>query len=156
LDAGLRVTGDPLTFLEIFRSLARPKSARKLAKCDSEQARAKQQKASCGYREESFGHEVMITHATLGRASHIENMKLMWVRNLTIPVNSVLAEQAHRRLRPSGFESDQFVGLAVGVALRLGTAIRNMRQRNKFALTNSDLSVPDEMFHWLAERWCGR
>jgi hypothetical protein len=36
----------------------------RLAKCDSEQARAKQHKAGRGYREESTGHEVMIAHGT--------------------------------------------------------------------------------------------
>ena len=36
----------------------------RLAKCDSEQARAEQHKAGCGYREESIGHEVMIAHGT--------------------------------------------------------------------------------------------
>jgi hypothetical protein len=29
---------------------------------DREQPRAKQHKAGCGYREESIGHEVIITH----------------------------------------------------------------------------------------------
>jgi hypothetical protein len=33
-----------------------------LAKCDSEQARAKQHKAGCDYCQESIGHEVMIAH----------------------------------------------------------------------------------------------
>jgi hypothetical protein len=33
-----------------------------LAKRDSEQARAKQHKAGCGYREESFGYEIFVTH----------------------------------------------------------------------------------------------
>jgi hypothetical protein len=32
----------------------------RLAKCASEQARAKQHKAGRGYRKESIGHEVMI------------------------------------------------------------------------------------------------
>jgi len=36
----------------------------RLAKCDSEQARAEQHKAGCGYCEESIGHEVMIAHGT--------------------------------------------------------------------------------------------
>src|SRR5258708_6038402 len=36
----------------------------RLAKCESEQARAKQHKAGCGYCEESIGHEVMIAHGT--------------------------------------------------------------------------------------------
>jgi hypothetical protein len=36
----------------------------RLAKCDSEQARAKQHKAGCGYREESIGYEIMITHGS--------------------------------------------------------------------------------------------
>jgi hypothetical protein len=36
----------------------------RLAKCDSEQARAEQHKAGCGYYEESIGHEVMIAHGT--------------------------------------------------------------------------------------------
>jgi hypothetical protein len=33
-----------------------------LAESDSEQARAKQHKAGCGYREESFGYEIFVTH----------------------------------------------------------------------------------------------
>jgi hypothetical protein len=33
-----------------------------LAKRHSEQARAKQHKAGCGYREESFGYEIIVTH----------------------------------------------------------------------------------------------
>ena len=36
----------------------------RLAKCDSEPARAKQHKAGCDYRWESIGHEVMIAHHT--------------------------------------------------------------------------------------------
>jgi hypothetical protein len=36
----------------------------KLAECESEQARAKQQDAGCGYREKSAGHEVMMMHGT--------------------------------------------------------------------------------------------
>ena len=35
-----------------------------LAKCDSEQARAKQHKAGCDYCQESIGHEIMIAHGT--------------------------------------------------------------------------------------------
>ncbi len=37
----------------------------RLAKCDSEQARAKEHKAGCDYRWESIGHEVMIAHGRL-------------------------------------------------------------------------------------------
>ena len=37
----------------------------RLAKCDSEQARAEQHKAGRGYYEESIGHEVMIAHVHL-------------------------------------------------------------------------------------------
>jgi hypothetical protein len=33
-----------------------------LAKRHSEQARAKQHKAGCGYREEAFGYEIIVTH----------------------------------------------------------------------------------------------
>ena len=36
----------------------------RLAKRDCEQARAKQHKAGCGYREKYIGHEVMIAHGT--------------------------------------------------------------------------------------------
>jgi hypothetical protein len=34
----------------------------RLAKCDSEQARAKQHEAGSGYREESVSHEIMFMH----------------------------------------------------------------------------------------------
>lgn len=51
-----------------------------LGKCDSEQARAEQHQARYGYREEPFGHEVMIPH---GRAP--------WVR----PSND--SRQTHER-----------------------------------------------------------
>jgi hypothetical protein len=38
--------------------------SRALLECDREQARAKQHETGCGQREESVGHEVMITHGT--------------------------------------------------------------------------------------------
>jgi hypothetical protein len=34
------------------------------AKCKNDQARAKQHKACSGYREESIGHEVIMTHSS--------------------------------------------------------------------------------------------
>src|ERR1700730_3188272 len=40
------------------RAIPRDRSA----KCESEQARAKQHKARRGYREESIGHEVIMMH----------------------------------------------------------------------------------------------
>src|SRR5882724_2827535 len=42
----------------------------RLAKRDSEQARAEQHKAGCGYCEQSIGHEVMITHGTPRSVGH--------------------------------------------------------------------------------------
>jgi hypothetical protein len=32
------------------------------AECEREQARAKQHQAGCGYREELFGYEIVVTH----------------------------------------------------------------------------------------------
>jgi hypothetical protein len=52
-------------------SLAPPPEA--LRKCYSEQARAEQHKAGCGYREEPIGPEVMIAHGhhlSLGNSDH--------------------------------------------------------------------------------------
>jgi len=52
----------------------------RLAKCESEQARAEQHKAGCGYCEEAIGHEVMIAHGTpplgvLGEPSHLPHAR---------------------------------------------------------------------------------
>jgi hypothetical protein len=42
---------------DYFRS-----GAPELAESEREQARAKQHQAGCGYREESFGYEIFVTH----------------------------------------------------------------------------------------------
>jgi hypothetical protein len=40
----------------------RPCKRGALSEGDSQQARAKQHKAGCGYREKSFGYEIVVTH----------------------------------------------------------------------------------------------
>jgi hypothetical protein len=72
------------------------------AKRESKQARAKQHKAGCGYREEAVGHEVMITHSVPAVPDAGPNL-------LKISKSAVWQKVLRREIRPSN-ESPQMRG----------------------------------------------
>jgi hypothetical protein len=103
------------------------------AKCESKQARAKQHKARRSYREESIGHEVIMTHSS--PATPDPGSNLLKIRNRLFGKGCRVRDQALER-KPSNAWARKMLALIRAktivtvsiIAIVLGTPDRTERR----------------------------